>query len=181
MKQKHLAEAREIMQAEGFGPDNMLKTEYVCNYVQRECEVLADQLKRIYIDLDVLVMDFPSLAVRRGNGDFSLIAVSKGMPFPDPDAFNISFFFSQEDGGSLYSGSTNPEWRGLFEQQVGLSSREDRAPFLRDMAKIFYEEAAWIGIIRPGLLQGHRSNWRGYAAPPMHASNYTLESTWLAR
>lgn len=181
VKQKHLAEAQEIMQAEGFGPDNMLKTEYVCNYVQRECEVLADQLKRIYIDLDVLVMDFPSLAVRRGNGDFSLIAVSKGMPFPDPDAFNISFFFSQEDGGSLYSGSTNPEWRGLFEQQVGLSSREDRAPFLRDMAKIFYEEAAWIGIIRPSLLQGHRSNWRGYAAPPMHASNYTLESTWLAR
>ena len=181
VKQKHLAEAQEIMQTEGFGPDNMLKTEYVCNFVQRECEVLVDQLKKIYIDVNLLVMDFPSLAVRRSNEDFSLIAISKGMPFPDPDSFNISLFFSEDEGGSLYTGLPNSRWRELFEQQVGLSSPEERAPFLREMAKIFYEEAVWIGVIRPGLLQGHRGNWRGYVPPPMHASNYTFESTWLAR
>ena len=181
VKQQHLAEAQEIMRTEGFGPDNMLETEYVCNFVQRECEVLVDQLKKIYIDVDLLVMDFPSLAVRRANEDYSLIAISKGMPFPDPDSYNISLFFSEEEGGSLYTGLPDSRWEELFEQQVGLSSQEERAPILREMAKIFYEDAVWIGVVRPGLLQGHRGNWRGYVPPPMHASNYTLESTWLAR
>jgi len=181
VKRKHLAEAQEIMKAEGFGPDNMLETEYVCNFVQRECEVVADQLKNVYIDVDLLVMDFPSLAVRRSNEDYSLIAISKGMPFPDPDSYNISLFFSEEEGGSLYTGLPDSRWEELFEQQVGLSSQEERAPILREMAKIFYEDAVWIGVVRPGLLQGHRGNWRGYVPPPMHASNYTLESTWLAR
>ncbi len=81
----------------------------------------------------------------------------------------------------MLAGLHNPRWRELFEQEVGLSSQEERAPLLREMAKIFYEEAAWIGVVRPGLLQGHRGNWLGYVPPLMHASNYTFESTWLAR
>ena len=181
VKQKHLAEAQEIMQAEGFGPDNPLKTEYLCNQPQRECEALEAQLKRIYIDLDLLMMDWPSLVVRRDKGDYSLVADSGGMPFPDPDAFNVAFFFSKKEGGRMVTGLHNPRWRELFEQEVGLSSQEERAPFLREMAKIFHEEAAWIGTVRPGLLQGHRGNWRGYVPALMHGSNYTLESTWLAR
>ena len=182
VKQADIAEAQRIMQEEGFSDDNRLETSILCTAsVQRECEVTQDQLKEIFIDVKVFVLETAARLERRDKGDFDLYHDSVGMAFPDADAFNVSIFQLLENGGRLANGWSNPEWDALLEREIVLDSQEKRAPLLRQMAQIFHEDAHFIGMIRLGLLQGYRGNWRGYVPPLIHASNYTLESVWLAK
>ena len=106
---------------------------------------------------------------------------SVGASFPDPDFYNLSVFFTQEEGGRNWTSWRNEDWRALHEQQVVLNDPAARGPILREMAKILYDDAAFVGNNRPSLVHAWRGNWRGYVVPIIHASNQTLEHVWLAK
>jgi peptide/nickel transport system substrate-binding protein len=182
VKAQHIAEAKQLMEKHGFGPDNLLTIPVHLTSAsgKNENEVIADQLREIYIDTKVSVQQSSLISDRIKNGDFDIAQQSRGAPFPDPDAFNISLYFSWEDGGFNYTGYENPKWRELYEQEVIQDSEEARGPLLREMAKIMYFDATLINYIRPGLMYTHRGNWRGYTFPIHHVMNSSLEYTWLA-
>ena len=182
VKAQHIAEAKALMEKHGYGPDNFLTlpAHLTSSSGKNESEVIAEQLKEIYIDSKVIVTESSLINERVVKGDFDISRDSRGAPFPDPDAFNISLYFQYEDGGFNHTGWENPEWKELYEQEVILDSEEARAPLLREMAKIMYFDATLINYIRPGLMYTHRGNWRGYTFPIHHVMNASLEYTWLA-
>ena len=180
VKSKLIADSKAAMEGLGYGSNNRISVNYLCgNSSRNECEVASQQLKEIYIDADVIILDGASQRERIQKGDFNMENESKGASFPDADAFNTVIYTDWEEGGFNYTGWTNPAWEALLAQEVVATSEAERAPLLRQMADIFYEDSAYIGLVRPGLLQGHGGNWRGWTPPPHHASNFSLENVWL--
>jgi len=180
VKAKLIAESKAAMEGLGYGPSNRISVNYLCgNSARNECEVASQQLKEIYIDADVIILDGASQRERLQKGDFDMENESKGASFPDADAFNTVIYKPYKEGGFNYTGWTNPEWDALLEKEVLAVSEAERAPLLRQMADIFYEDSAFIGLVRPGLLEGHGGNWRGWVPPAHHASNFSFENVWL--
>ena len=179
-----IAEAQGLMTGLGYGPDNPLEINILCSTSNKtECEgILAHYERDLYIKGTVEgFVDLATRNSRRDSGDFTLeIAFSNGVAFPDPDAFNLLPFTPNTKGGNNPTGWDNPEWESLFEQQLVLDSPTERGPILSEMAQILYDDAAFVGTLRPGLVHGLRTNIHDYVPPFIHAGNYSLENVWLS-
>ena len=183
-KEQDIAEAKKLMEQEGFGPDNILSLKILSTSTGvglRRAEAIASELKEIYMDVELLKLDGPSFSERQRSGDFQMFSADFGGLYFDPDAFNIDTYLPFDTGNRNFARWENDEFLGLFDQQAGLVNNDARAPLLRRMADIIYEDAYWIGLIRPTVLHTFRSNQRGWSPPITTVSNYTLESVWLAK
>ena len=180
-KAPEIAEAKSIMEELGYGPNNMLKTSILSRTAGlREDESVAGMLADIYIDVKIDIVDSATRSERLNNMDFIMFNDSVGAPFVDPDAYNANIFPLFEDGGRNRTGWQTDRWYELRDQQVVLQDQAKRAAILRQMADIIIEESMMVGTIRPGLLQPHRGNWRGYVPPVLDGSNFSYENLWLA-
>ena len=179
-----IAEAQDMMRGLGYGPDNPFEIPILCSTSNKtECEgILAHYERDLYIKGTVEgFVDLATRNSRRDSGDFTLeIAFSNGVAFPDPDAFNLLPFTPNTKGGNNPTGWDNPEWMSLFEQQLVLNAEAERGPILAEMAQILYDDAAFVGTLRPGLVHGLRTNIHDYVPPFIHAGNYSLENVWLS-
>ena len=179
-----IAEAQGLMRGLGYGPDNPLEINILCSTSNKtECEgILAHYERDLYIKGTVEgFVDLATRNSRRDSGDFTLeIAFSNGVAFPDPDAFNLLPFTPNTKGGNNPTGWDNPEWESLFNEQLVLDSPDERGPILAEMAQILYDDAAFVGTLRPGLVHGLRTNVHDYVPPFIHAGNYSLENVWLS-
>ena len=179
-----IAEAQGLMRGLGYGPDNPLEINILCSTSNKtECEgILAHYERDLYIKGTVEgFVDLATRNSRRDSGDFTLeIAFSNGVAFPDPDAFNLLPFTPNYKGGNNPTGWDNPEWESLFNDQLVLDSPDERGPILAEMAQILYDDAAFVGTLRPGLVHGLRTNIHDYVPPFIHAGNYSLENVWLS-
>ena len=181
-KARDRAKAQELMREAGYGPDNPLTgVEIVCSTSnRRDCEVFEAQLKHIWINADLIISSGTAVNTeRQRNGDYDLTWDSIGLSFQDPDGYHITFF-KWQDGGRNYTGYVNPSWMELYEQQVALTSNEERAPILREMAQIFWDDAHLIGHVRPGVIGIYPSKLRGWTPCIIHTCNYVLEEVWIA-
>ena len=171
-----------MMESVGYGPSNRLSTTMLFSSEACRSDVIRAALSDIYIDTELVNVTSSSVVRERAkNQEFGLRLESKGASFVDPDAYTVSILPTFEKGGFTFSGWDNPAWEALSQQELLLNDQEERAVLLREMADIQWnQDAAWIGMVRPGLLQGHRGDWRGREPPLFHASNYSLENVWLA-
>ena len=179
MKAEDIAEARRIMEAEGFGPNNRLKLVDVAptsGFNLRQADVAAAHLKEIYIDVEVQRLDGATLDARRDSRDADLFTVTFGAEFEDPDAFNGSM--CAPGGSRNYGGWTNDEWIALDLQQRALEDKALRGDILRQMVDIQHRAAACIPWIRPTVFQGHWSSLKNYFPPRLHHSAYILANAW---
>ena len=181
-KAADLVQAKAMMESVGYGPNNRISTTMLFSTEACRSDVIRAALSDIYIDAEkVNVVSSSVVREKAKNQEFGLRLESKGASFVDPDAFTVSILPTFEKGGFTFSGWDNPAWEALSQQELLLNDFEERAVLLREMADIQWnQDAAWIGMVRPGLLQGHRGNWRGWVPPLFHASNYSLENVWLS-
>ncbi|MBI4200678.1 MAG: ABC transporter substrate-binding protein [Chloroflexi bacterium] len=183
-KAPEIEQAKALMQKEGYGPNNRIKTVILADTSGqglRAGETVATELADIYIDVEVVKVDFVAKFDRATKaGDFGLYEDSVGAPFNDPDAYHTNIFFLFEEGSRNVTKWMNPKWRELHEKQTVLQTLKERAPILREMAKIAIEDAAMLGTIRPAVQQPYRGNWRGWVPPPLDGSNFSIEYVWLA-
>ncbi len=181
-KGPEIALAKQLMEELGYGPDNRLKTTTLsatAGQGLRENEALQTLLGEIYIDVEVIKMDWATRSARLEAFDFDLFSDSVGAPFVDPDAYHTNIFFLFEDGSRNRTGHLPDGWKALHDQQTALQSPEERAPILRQMAQLAMEDNFMLGTIRPALQQPHRGNWRNYTAPVLDGSNFSYEMLWL--
>ena len=137
-------------------------------------------MEDIYIQADLtLAPDFSSADKAGEDGNFEIIQISKGLSLQDPDGYNVSTYLLWTEGGRNYSGWVDPEWRALMEQQFLISDQEERAVILRNMARIFHDDANMIGSVRPGVIGLYRKTIQGWTPPIIHTSNYSLEEVWV--
>jgi peptide/nickel transport system substrate-binding protein len=174
--------AKQLMEDLGYSDSNRLKTTTLsapAGQGLRENEALQTLLSEIYIDVDVIKLDWATRSAQLESYDFDIFSDSVGATFVDPDVYHTNIFFLFEDGSRNRTGHLPEGWKELHDQQTALQSLEERAPILREMAKLTIEDNFMLGTIRPALQQPHRGNWRNYDPPVLDGSNFSYETLWL--
>lgn len=118
---KRLAEARAIMQGLGYGPDKPLKlkvsTRDIGDY-RDPAVILIDQLKKIYVDAELDVVDTTLWHRKVTRGDYSVGLNLTGLGVDDPD---VNFFENYSCHSERnYNRYCNPE----VDQLITSQSRE---------------------------------------------------------
>ena len=111
------AEARQIMQQLGYGPDKRLGIKVTTRniqYYRDPAVLLIDQLKQVYIDGELELVDTPQYFPKIIRKDFT-VALNLQTSGPDPDPLLQVFYGC---GASLnWDGYCNPEVDKLIELQ----------------------------------------------------------------
>ena len=112
------AEARKLMEKHGYGPNKRLavkvQTRNIAQY-RDPAVILIDQLKQIYIDGELDVVETANWFPRIARKDYTVAGNLTGSGVDDPDAY----FFEHYACGSErnYTNYCNPEIEKLFVQQ----------------------------------------------------------------
>src|SRR5437588_7693983 len=152
--QKNRAEARQIMQKLGYGPDNRLKIKVSARdlpYLRDPAVILIDQLKQVYIDGELETTDttnwFPKIMRR----DY-IVALTGAGSGPDPDQVLHLLYGC---GGELnYNGYCSAEVDKLIDRQSTEVDQEKRKKLLWMIERKLAEDGA-----RPIIFYDRRANW----------------------
>ena len=178
---KNRAEARQIMEKAGYGPNNRLKLKVSTRNIppyRDPAVILLDHLKHIYIDAELDVLDttqwFPK--VRRHDYTIGLNLTGNGIDDPD-QAFYENYACGSE---SNYDGYCNPKIDALFARQSMEADQDKRRKLVWDIEQQLAEDVA-----RPVLYHNRSGTcWYPYVKgyTPMINSIYNglrMEDVWL--
>jgi peptide/nickel transport system substrate-binding protein len=141
--EKNRAEARKLMEKHGYGPNNRLsvpvQTRNIAQY-RDPSVILIDQLKQIYIDGELDVVETANWFPRIARKDYTLGGNLSGSGVDDPDAY----FYEHYACGSErnYTNYCNPELEKLYEQQSMEPDQEKRKKLVWEIDKKLTEDAA---------------------------------------
>ena len=128
-------EGRQIMRQTGYGPDKMLKIKVTTRDlpVFRDTAVLLiDQLKHVYIDGELELVDTPQYYPKVLRKDFT-VALNLQTSGPDPDPI-LQLFYSC--GSSLnWDGYCNPDIDKLIDQQSREADPDRRKHVLSEIER----------------------------------------------
>lgn len=119
--------AQAIMQAEGYGPDNRVSikvsTRNIAIY-RDPAVILIDQLKQIYIDAELDVIETSNWHAKVARKDYQVGLNLTGIGVDDPD---VVFFENYACGSQRnYTGYCNQEMMELFKKQSSMTDQEAR-------------------------------------------------------
>jgi peptide/nickel transport system substrate-binding protein len=181
--QKNRAEARQIMQKLGYGPDKRLPitvtTRNVAAY-RDPSVLLIDQLKEIYIDAELEPVDTVQWFPKVMRGDYSVGLNLTGNGVDDPDQTLYENFTCGAEGN--YDRYCNPEVDKMVDRQSMEFDQKKRKELVWAIERKLAEDAA-----RPILWHNRTGTcWhpdvKGYT--PMVNSVYNgwrFEDVWLDR
>ena len=141
--EKNRAEARQILEKLGYGPDRRLSvkvSERNIPIFRDPAVILIDQLKDIYIDAELDAVDtanwFPK--VYRRNYKLGLNLTGVGTDDPDAQLYENYACGSQRN----YTGYCNPELQKLFEQQSIEADQQKRKRLVWEIDRRLQEDQA---------------------------------------
>ena len=116
--EKNRAEARALMEKAGYGPDKRLRVKLTTRSVaiyKDPAQLLRNQLRDIYIDADLEVIETSLWFARLGRREYTLGVNATGNGIDDPDQTFFENFTCKSSRN--YTGYCNPEIEKLMEQQ----------------------------------------------------------------
>src|SRR3984957_9497291 len=137
------AEARKLMEKHSYGPNNRLavkvSTRNIAQY-RDPSVILIDQMKQIYIDGELEVVETANWYPKIARKDFAVGANLSGSGVDDPDAY----FWEHYACGSErnYTNYCNPELEKMYEQQSVEPDQEKRKKLVWDIDRRRQEDAA---------------------------------------
>jgi peptide/nickel transport system substrate-binding protein len=146
--QKNREEARALMKKAGYGPDKRLKTKVATRDIptfRDPAVILIDQLKEIYIDADLDVIETSVYYTKVFRKEYSVGLNLTGAAVDDPDQ-NLYENFAC---GSLrnYTGYCNQELQKLFDQQSSELDPKKRQAMVWDI-----ERKLALDVARPIIM-----------------------------
>jgi peptide/nickel transport system substrate-binding protein len=176
-------EARELMKQAGYGPDKRLKLKVSTRNIatfRDPAVILLDQLKQIYIDAELEVIDTSVYYNRVFKKDYVVALNLTGSAVDDPDVT----FFEGYACGSLrnYNNYCNPEMTKLFEAQSRESDQKKRLKMVWEIDAKLQED-----IARPIISNGKAAGcWQPYVkGVTLHTNSIyngtRYEDVWLDR
>jgi peptide/nickel transport system substrate-binding protein len=133
--QQNRSEARQIMERLGYGPDHRLNIKVTSQDwpIYRDPAVLlTDQLKQVYIDGELELVDTPQYYPKILRKDYT-VALNLQTSGPDPDPI-LKLFYGC--GSSLnWSGYCNPKVDELIERQSREGDPDRRKPVLWEIER----------------------------------------------
>jgi peptide/nickel transport system substrate-binding protein len=141
--EKSRAEARKLMEKHGYGPNKRLPVKVATRNIAQYRDpaiILIDQLKHIYIDGELEVVETANWFPKIARKDFMLAANLTGSGVDDPDAY----FYEHYACGSErnYTNYCNPEAEKLYEQQSMEPDQEKRKKIVWEIDKMLTTDAA---------------------------------------
>ena len=141
--QKNRAEAQEIMRKLGYGPDRRLKVKVTARNIptlRDPAVILADQLKEIYIDGELDIVEtanwFPTLA--RKGFQVGFVFIPGGVDDPDQQFYENYACGTERN----YSGYCNREIEKMFDQQSIEVDQNRRKHLVWEIDKKLQEDGA---------------------------------------
>jgi peptide/nickel transport system substrate-binding protein len=140
--QKNRADARQIMQRLGYGPNNRLRIKVTARdlpYLRDPTVLLIDQLKQVYIDGELETIDTTNWFPKVMRRDF-IVGLTGAGGGGDPDQVLRLLYGC---GGELnYSGYCSPEVDQLIDQQSSEANQEKRKQLVWEIERKLAEEGA---------------------------------------
>jgi len=140
--QKNRAQGRQIMEKIGYGPDNRLKIKVSTRDLptfRDPAVLLIDQLKEVYIDGELEVIDTTVYYPKIQRKDFT-IGLNNQSSGPDPDrTFGLNY---QCGANSNWDGYCNPDVDRMIEQQSVEHDEGRRKELVWAIEKKLAEEGA---------------------------------------
>ena len=142
---KNREEARGIMQKLGYGPEKMLKTKIFTRNIaafRDPALILNDQLKQVFIDAELDVVDTPQYYSRVFKKDYAVGLNLTGSSLDDPD----QNFYENYACGSLrnYTAYCNPALEQEFDRQSMETDVAKRRAMVWDIERKLADD-----IVRP--------------------------------
>jgi peptide/nickel transport system substrate-binding protein len=139
---KNRAQARQIMQKLGYGPDRRLSIKFSARdipYYRDPAVILIDQLKEVYIDAELETIDTTSWFPKVARRDY-IVGLNLANGGGDPDQI---LYLGYGCGGDLnYSGYCSPEVDKLIDQQSVEANQEKRKQLVWEIEGKLAEDGA---------------------------------------
>jgi peptide/nickel transport system substrate-binding protein len=178
---KNLADARALMQKAGYSESNPLKvkvqTRNLATY-RDPAVLIIDQLKRVYIEGELDVLDTTQWYARLARKDYVIAANGMGVSVDDPDGNIVENYACGSERN--YSQYCNANVEKLLAAQSSEMDKEKRKKIVWDIERILAEDVA-----RPTLQFSVAGNcWqphvKGYVPHDNSQYNYVgFEQVWL--
>jgi peptide/nickel transport system substrate-binding protein len=181
--EKSRAEARQLMEKHGYGPNNRLavkvSTRNIAQY-RDPAVILIDQMKQIYIDGDLEVVEtanwFPKLARK----DYMVGMNLAGSGVDDPDAWLFEHYACGSDRN--YTDYCNPDLEKMFVQQSEEADQDKRKKLVWQIDQKLQEDGARPIIYDYVLGSCHYPRVHGITSMVNSIFNgWRFEDTWLDR
>jgi peptide/nickel transport system substrate-binding protein len=180
---KNRAEARKLMEAQGYGPDKRLKIKVSTRNIpvyRDPAVILIDQLKEIYIDGELDQVETGNWFAKVARKDYSVGLNLTGNAVDDPDqAFYENYACGSERNYTQYC---NKELEQLFDKQSMERDIEKRKQLVWEIDRKLQEDVARpiIYHIRAGTCW--QPAVKGFTMMVNSGYNgYRFEDTWLDR
>ena len=150
--EKSREEARALMQKHGYGPDHRLavkvQTRNIAQY-RDPAIILIDQMKQIYIDGELEVVETANWFPRIARKDYTVAGNLSGSGVDDPDAY----FFEHYACGSErnYTNYCTPELEKLYVKQSEEPDQEKRKKLVWEIDRKLTEDGARPIVYRYNL------------------------------
>ncbi|MCW3474209.1 ABC transporter substrate-binding protein [Limobrevibacterium gyesilva] len=181
--QKNRAEARAIMERLGYGPNKRLKmkvsTRNIPSY-RDPAVILIDQLKEIYIDAELDVVETSTWFAKVARKDYSVGLNLTGNAVDDPDqTFYENYACKSERNYTQYC---NPELEKLFDKQSAETNLEARKKLVWEIDRKLQDDVARPIILHIQAGVCWQPDVHGFT-PMVNSSynGYRFEDLWLDR
>lgn len=174
-------EARELMRKHGYGPENRLNIKVSTRNISQfrdPAVILIDQLKEIYIDGDLEVVETSIYFNKVYNKQYIIGLNLTGSSVDDPD----QHFYENYACGSLrnYTGYCNKDMEALFDQQSMEPDFEKRRKLVWEIDRLLQEDVA-----RPIIMHNRVAGcWQPYVKDyglmvNSSYNGYRFDQVWL--
>jgi len=179
--EKNRKQARVLMEKAGYGPNNRLKLKISTRAIslyKDPAVILASQLKEIYIDADVDIIETAQWFPKVARKDYALGLNTTGNGVDDPDQNYYENFSCKSERN--YTGYCNPEIEKLFDVQSQEKDPDKRRKIVWEIDKKLLEDGA-----RPIIMWNRASICmqpyvKGYVAQVNSVYNgFRFEDVWL--
>jgi peptide/nickel transport system substrate-binding protein len=140
---KNRAEARQIMQTLGYGPENRLKIKVSTRntpFYRDPAVILIDQLKEVYIDGELETIDTTNWYPKVMRKDYTVGLNLTGNALDDPDQNFYENYACGAEGN--YNGYCNPEVDKLIDRQSAEADQEKRKELVWEIERKLAEDGA---------------------------------------
>jgi peptide/nickel transport system substrate-binding protein len=177
------AEARKLMEKAGYGPDKRLAVTVATRNVaafRDPAAILADQLKEIYIDATLDIVDTTQWYPRVMRKDYGIgfTVTESGLDDPDQNFYENYSCKSERN----YTGYCSPEVDALIDKQSAEPDVEKRKQIVWDIERRLAEDSGRPIIFHPKAAHCWYADMKGLTI--MVNSNYNgwrMEDVWLDR
>jgi peptide/nickel transport system substrate-binding protein len=176
--EQNLDKARELLAAAGY-PDGF-DTEFMPTSFYEEtvraAQVLQAQLSQIGINAEIRSLEWGTWLEEEGAGNFDMY-ICGWIGNIDPD----DFFYAQHHTGQIFNftGYSNPDVDELLDAGRVETDEATRKEIYNQVQQMIIDDAPYIYLYNPAIVQAWQPYVRGYSALPTNAKRF--ENTWLDR